>query len=93
MRSLTRLAHERGAILKVILENTLLSQEEKILACVLAAEAGVDFVKTSTGMGDSGATHSDVALMRGVVGHEDWSEGGGRYPHCGAVHGHARRRG
>jgi deoxyribose-phosphate aldolase len=68
MRSLTRLAHERGAILKVILENTLLSQEEKILACVLAAEVGVDFVKTSTGMGDSGATHSDVALMRGVVG-------------------------
>jgi deoxyribose-phosphate aldolase len=35
---------------------------------VLAAEAGVDFVKTSTGMADSGATHADVALMRGVVG-------------------------
>jgi deoxyribose-phosphate aldolase len=68
MRSLARLAHDHGALLKVILENALLSQEEKILACVLAAEAGVDFVKTSTGMADSGATHADVALMRGVVG-------------------------
>ncbi|MGB8887862.1 MAG: deoxyribose-phosphate aldolase [Candidatus Korobacteraceae bacterium] len=68
MHSLTRLAHERGALLKVILENSLLSQEEKILACVLAAEVGVDFVKTSTGLAESGATHGDVALMRGVVG-------------------------
>jgi deoxyribose-phosphate aldolase len=68
MRSLARLTHDRGALLKVILENALLSQEEKILACALAAEAGVDFVKTSTGMGDSGATHADVTLMRGVVG-------------------------
>jgi deoxyribose-phosphate aldolase len=68
MRSLIRLAHEHGALLKVILENALLTQEEKILACALAADAGVDFVKTSTGMGDSGALHSDVTLMRGVVG-------------------------
>jgi deoxyribose-phosphate aldolase len=68
MRSLTRLAHQRGAVLKLILENALLSQEEKILACALAAEAGVDFVKTSSGLADAGATASDVALMRGVVG-------------------------
>ena len=68
MRSLARLAHERGALLKVILENVLLSQEEKILACALAVEAGVDFVKTSTGFAASGATVADVALMRGVVG-------------------------
>jgi deoxyribose-phosphate aldolase len=68
MRSLTELAHRNGALLKLILENALLTQEEKILACALAAEAGVDFVKTSSGLADSGATANDVALMRGVVG-------------------------
>jgi deoxyribose-phosphate aldolase len=68
MRSAVRLAHEHGAILKVILENGFLTQEQKILACSLAAEAKVDFVKTSTGFGPSGATAADVALMRGVVG-------------------------
>ena len=68
MRSLALLAHDRAALLKVILENALLSQEEKILACALAVEAGVDFVKTSTSFAVSGATVADVALMRGVVG-------------------------
>ena len=68
MRSLTELAHRHGALLKLILENALLTQEEKILACALAAEAGVDFVKTSSGLAESGATANDVALMRGVVG-------------------------
>ena len=68
IRSLTQLAHQHGASLKLILENALLTQEEKILACALAAEAGVDFVKTSSGLAESGATASDVALMRGVVG-------------------------
>jgi deoxyribose-phosphate aldolase len=68
MRSLTQLVHDRGALLKVILETALLTQEEKILACALAAEAGVDFVKTSTGFASSGATAADVVLMRGVVG-------------------------
>ncbi len=70
LRSLVRMAHSHGAILKVIIESSLLSQEEKILACALAAEAGVDFVKTSTGFAAGGATAADVALMRGVVGHE-----------------------
>ncbi len=70
IRSLAQLAHEHGAILKVILETALLSQEEKILACALAADAGADFVKTSTGFASSGATVADVALMRGVVGHD-----------------------
>jgi len=70
MRSLARLTHDRGALLKVILENALLTQEEKIFACALALEAGVDFVKTSTGFAASGATVADVALMRGVVGHK-----------------------
>src|SRR5271157_1658507 len=64
IRSLTRLAHAHRALLKVILENALLNQEEKILACALAADAGVDFVKTSTGFGASGATATDVVLMR-----------------------------
>ena len=68
MRSLARITHDRGALLKVILENALLSQEEKILACALAVESGVDFVKTSTGFAVSGATAADVVLMRGVVG-------------------------
>src|SRR5271167_3428013 len=68
MRSLAQLTHDRGALLKVILENALLSQEEKILACALAVEAGVDFVNTSTGFAASGATVADVVLMRGVVG-------------------------
>jgi len=70
MRSLAELAHAHGAILKTIIEAALLTQEEKILACALSAEAGVDFVKTSTGFAASGATAADVALMRGVVGHD-----------------------
>ena len=70
MRSMARLAHEREAILKVILETCLLNQVEKILVCSLALEEGVDFVKTSTGFGDAGATAADVVLMRGVVGHK-----------------------
>ncbi len=70
MRSLVRLTHDRDAILKVILENCLLNQVEKILACSLALEAGVDFVKTSTGFGGAGATVADVVIMRGVVGHK-----------------------
>jgi deoxyribose-phosphate aldolase len=69
IRLLARLAHGGGAILKVILENALLTQEEKILVCALAMDAGADFVKTSTGFAASGATAADVALMRGVVGH------------------------
>jgi len=70
IRSLAKLAHGHGAILKTIIETALLSQEDKILACALAADAGVDFVKTSTGFAATGATPADVALMRGVVGNE-----------------------
>jgi len=68
IRTLAKLAHSHGAILKVIIEAPQLNQVEKILACALAADAGVDFVKTSTGFAASGATAADVALMRGVVG-------------------------
>ncbi len=56
------------ALLKVIIETCLLTDEEKRIACRLAAEAGADYVKTSTGFGGGGATVADVALMRAVVG-------------------------
>jgi deoxyribose-phosphate aldolase len=64
----TQEAHERGMIVKVIIEAALLTRREKILACLLAQAAGADFVKTSTGFGPSGATVEDVDLMRRVVG-------------------------
>ena len=53
---------------KVIIETALLTDEEKVVACVLAQNAGADFVKTSTGFSSGGATIADVALMRRVVG-------------------------
>ncbi len=56
------------AIVKVIIEACLLTEDEKIKACELAQEAGADFVKTSTGFSTGGATPSDIALMRKVVG-------------------------
>ena len=56
------------AILKVILETCLLDEAEKHRACELALEAGLDFVKTSTGFSTGGATEADVALMRRAVG-------------------------
>jgi len=56
------------ALLKVIIETCLLTQEEKIEACRLAKEAGADFVKTSTGFSTQGAKAEDVALMRKTVG-------------------------
>ncbi len=70
IRSLARLAHDNGAILKVILETSLLDEKEKILGCALSVAAGADFVKTSTGFAHGGATVKDVVLMRGVVGHK-----------------------
>ena len=57
-----------GALVKVILETCLLTDEQKELACRLAEEAGAHFVKTSTGFSTGGATVEDVALMRRVVG-------------------------
>jgi deoxyribose-phosphate aldolase len=63
-------AHRESALVKVILETALLTDDEKIKACLLAKAAKADFVKTSTGFGPSGATEHDVALMRGTVGPE-----------------------
>lgn len=56
------------AIVKVIIETCLLTDEEKIKACELAKEAGADFVKTSTGFSTGGATVEDVKLMKNTVG-------------------------
>lgn len=61
-------AHEGGAIVKVILETSKLTDEEKVMASALAKEAKADYVKTSTGFGGGGATVFDVALMRETVG-------------------------
>jgi deoxyribose-phosphate aldolase len=60
--------HKHRAHCKVILETVLLDDAEKIAACLLALQAGADFVKTSTGFAASGANAHDVALMRRVVG-------------------------
>ena len=62
--------HGGGAILKVILETALLTDEQKITACRIAKEAGADFVKTSTGFSSHGASAPDIALMRRTVGAE-----------------------
>ena len=63
-------AVEGKAILKVIIETCLLTDEEKVLACQIAKRCGADFVKTSTGFSTGGATVEDVALMRRTVGTE-----------------------
>ncbi|MGM0431779.1 MAG: deoxyribose-phosphate aldolase [Spirochaetota bacterium] len=55
-------------VTKVIIETALLTEEEKILACQIAKEAGADFVKTSTGFSSGGASVEDVKLMRNIVG-------------------------
>jgi deoxyribose-phosphate aldolase len=58
----------KSALLKVILETFLLSDDEKKLACEIAKAAGADFVKTSTGFNGGGATVEDIRLMRSIVG-------------------------
>lgn len=68
IRAVVEAAHAEGALLKVIIETALLTDEEKVTACLLARNAGADFVKTSTGWASGGATPEDVALMRRVVG-------------------------
>jgi deoxyribose-phosphate aldolase len=70
VQSVTATAHNQGALVKVILENSLLTRREKIIACLISQVAGADFVKTSTGFGTGGATVEDVELMRRVVGPE-----------------------
>lgn len=66
--AVVEVAHNQGVIVKVIIETALLTQQEKIMACLLCKTAGADFVKTSTGFSTAGATVEDVELMRRVVG-------------------------
>lgn len=69
--AVAEVVHTGEAILKVIIETALLlNDEQKVLACQAAVEAGADFVKTSTGFNGGGATAEDVALMRRTVGPE-----------------------
>jgi deoxyribose-phosphate aldolase len=70
IHEVVKTAHGAGALLKVIIETALLTDEEKVVACLLSKEAGADFVKTSTGFSGGGATVHDVALMRRAVGPE-----------------------
>jgi deoxyribose-phosphate aldolase len=68
IHSVVEVAHEFNVTCKVIIETALLTDEEKVRACLAAKRAGADFVKTSTGFAKGGATVSDIALMRQVVG-------------------------
>jgi deoxyribose-phosphate aldolase len=70
IRGVVAASHARAAIVKVIIEAALLTDEEKTIACLLSKEAGADFVKTSTGFASGGATVHDVTLMRKAVGAE-----------------------
>ena len=65
--AVVRVAHEAGAVVKVILENAYLTDDEKVRGSRLTEAAGADFVKTSTGFAPLGATHEDLALMRRTV--------------------------
>ena len=70
IRAVADAAHENGVLCKVIIETALLTDEEKVAACLSAKNAGADFVKTSTGFSKGGATVHDISLMRRTVGSE-----------------------
>ncbi len=64
LKAVVDAAHEKNALVKVILENAYLNDEQKIKACEICAKVGADFTKTSTGYAPSGATIHDLKLMR-----------------------------
>jgi deoxyribose-phosphate aldolase len=68
IRAVVEASHEYDVLVKVIIEAALLTDDEKVRACLAAQRAGADFVKTSTGFAKHGATVADVALMRRTVG-------------------------
>jgi deoxyribose-phosphate aldolase len=68
LKTIAHLAKKHLCTSKVILETCLLNDEEKVAACLVAEEAGLDFVKTSTGFSKGGATIHDVSLMKFVIG-------------------------
>lgn len=69
IRKVVEAAHLKGALVKVIIETSLLNDEQKTAACRLAEKAGADFVKTSTGFNGGGASIEDIRLMRNAVSH------------------------
>lgn len=68
IHAVAAVAHHHSVLLKVILETSLLTVEEKLRGAEIAIQAGADFLKTSTGFASGGATPADVALLRGVAG-------------------------
>jgi len=64
IRKVVEEAHKRGVVVKVILENCYLTEEQKVLACKICEKVSADFVKTSTGFGSGGANVEDLRLMR-----------------------------
>ena len=68
IRAVVDAAHDHDVLCKVIIETALLTDEEKVRACLASKNAGADFVKTSTGFSKGGATVQDVNLMRKTVG-------------------------
>lgn len=68
IQDLAETAHRYGALLKVILETSLLTEEQIVWSCRIAARAGADFVKTSTGFSSAGASAPHIRLMRQTVG-------------------------
>ena len=68
IKQVVQTAHRKNALVKVIIEAALLTDKEKVVACLICKKAGADFVKTSTGFSKGGATVGDVALMKYVVG-------------------------
>lgn len=68
IRAVVEAAHENGVLCKVIIETALLTNDEKVRACLASKNAGADFVKTSTGFSKGGATVEDISLMRRTVG-------------------------
>jgi len=67
IEAVVEVAHRHKVLVKVIFENYYLTDDEKKVACKLSEEAGVDFIKTSTGFADGGATLEDLRLMRDNV--------------------------
>jgi len=67
IESVTRMCHQRSALIKVIIETAYLSRKEKINAAELILRSGADYIKTSTGFADSGATLSDIQLLQKIL--------------------------
>jgi len=70
IRSVADTAHQSGALVKAIIETSVLTEEQKITACEIVSDAGADFIKTSTGFAGGGATIEDIVLLKKHVDRE-----------------------